>query len=129
MVSDQPQPGSLFQRLREAEKRDPGNEVAISSHCVWVVSVVGSAAEWLRHATRNLETLVPFLADSHCLLKISKYEIQEPSPFYATLFRCKFWGNISCFSPCMINLLHNKNICCELKKVVAKVRARVYFEQ
>ena len=25
---DQRQPGSLFQRLREAEKRDPGNEVA-----------------------------------------------------------------------------------------------------
>ena len=24
---DQPQPGSLFQRLREAEKGDPGNEV------------------------------------------------------------------------------------------------------
>ena len=24
---DQPQPGSLFQQLREAEKRDPGNEV------------------------------------------------------------------------------------------------------
>ena len=24
---DQPQPGSLFQRLREAERRDPGNEV------------------------------------------------------------------------------------------------------
>ena len=24
---EQPQPGSLFQRLREAEKRDPGNEV------------------------------------------------------------------------------------------------------
>ena len=24
---DQPQPGSLFQRLREAEKRDPGNGV------------------------------------------------------------------------------------------------------
>ena len=27
---DQPQPGSLFQRLREAEKRDPGNEVVLS---------------------------------------------------------------------------------------------------
>ena len=26
---DQPQPGSLFQRLREAEKRDPGNEVDV----------------------------------------------------------------------------------------------------
>ena len=28
---DQPQPGSLFQRLREAEKRDPGNEVVRGS--------------------------------------------------------------------------------------------------
>ena len=27
---DQPQAGSLFQRLREAEKRDPGNEVGVS---------------------------------------------------------------------------------------------------
>ena len=26
---DQPQPGSLFQRPREAEKRDPGNEVGL----------------------------------------------------------------------------------------------------
>ena len=30
---DQPQLGSLFQPLREAEKRDPGNEVA---HGVWI---------------------------------------------------------------------------------------------
>ena len=30
---DQPQPGSLFQQLREAEKRDPGNEVAQQRHC------------------------------------------------------------------------------------------------
>ena len=28
---DQPQPRSLFQRLREAEKRDPGNEVGLAS--------------------------------------------------------------------------------------------------
>ena len=27
---DQPQPGSFFQRPREAEKRDPGNEVGIN---------------------------------------------------------------------------------------------------
>ena len=26
---DQPQPGSFFQRPREAEKRDPGNEVGL----------------------------------------------------------------------------------------------------
>ena len=29
---NQPQPGSLFQRLREAEKRDPANEVARMLH-------------------------------------------------------------------------------------------------
>ena len=33
------------------------------------------------------------------------------------------------FSPCVINLSPNKNICCGLKKVFAKSRARVYFEQ
>ena len=27
LARDQPQPGSFFQRPREAEKRDPGNEV------------------------------------------------------------------------------------------------------
>ena len=32
------------------------------------------------------------------------------------------------FSPCVINLSRNQNICCGLK-VVAKSRARVYFEQ
>ena len=37
--------------------------------------------------------------------------------------------DVSRFSPCVINLTRNKNICCRLKKVVAKGRARVYFEQ
>ena len=37
--------------------------------------------------------------------------------------------DVSRFSPCMINLSHNKNICCGLKKVVAKSRVRVYFVQ
>ena len=39
------------------------------------------------------------------------------------------WVDVSRFSPCMINLSRNKNICCGLKKVVAKSRARVYSEQ
>ena len=39
------------------------------------------------------------------------------------------WVDVSRFSPCMINLSRNKNICCGLKKVVAKSRARIYFEQ
>ena len=37
--------------------------------------------------------------------------------------------DVSRFSPCVINLSRNKNICCGLKKVVAKSRERVYFEQ
>jgi len=37
--------------------------------------------------------------------------------------------DVSRFTPCVINLSHNKNICCELKEVVMKSRARVYFEQ
>ena len=36
---------------------------------------------------------------------------------------------VSRFSPCVIKLTQNKNICCGLKKVVVKSRARVYFEQ
>ena len=34
--------------------------------------------------------------------------------------------DVSRFSPGVINLTRNKNICCRLKKVVAKSRARVY---
>ena len=30
LARDQPQPGSFFQRPREAEKRDPGNEVDLN---------------------------------------------------------------------------------------------------
>ena len=37
--------------------------------------------------------------------------------------------DVSSFSPCVINLSRNKNICCGSKKVVAKSTARVYFEQ
>ena len=37
--------------------------------------------------------------------------------------------DVSRFSPCVIKLSRNKNICCGLKKVVAKSRTRVYFER
>ena len=67
-----------------------------------------------------------FLAQvaGNMLLKAAKYEKQKPPTCYAILvwlFRL--------FSPCMINLSCNKNICCKLKKFVAKSRAQVYFEQ
>jgi len=38
-------------------------------------------------------------------------------------------ADVSRFSPCVIDLPRNKNICCGLKKVVAKGRAWVYFVQ
>ena len=37
--------------------------------------------------------------------------------------------DVSRLSPHVINLPSNKNICCGLKKVVAKKKARFYFEQ
>ena len=37
--------------------------------------------------------------------------------------------DVSSFSPCVTKLSRNKNICCGLKKVVAKSKVRVYFEQ
>jgi len=37
--------------------------------------------------------------------------------------------DVSRLSPCVTNLSRNKTICCGLKKVVAKSRARVYFVQ
>ena len=57
--------------------------------------------------------------------KAAKYEIHKPSTCLATLFRCKF----SSMFPVFHLVSRNKNICCGLKKVVAKSRARVYFEQ
>ena len=61
-------------------------------------------------------------------MKGAKYEIQKPSTRRATLFRCNF-VDVSRFSPHVINLPRSKNIYCGLKKVVAKSRAQVYFEQ
>ena len=43
------------------------------------------------------------------------------------LVHVTFFVVVSRFSPCVIK--RNKNVCCRLKKVVAKSRARVYFEQ
>jgi len=37
--------------------------------------------------------------------------------------------DVSFFFTSVINLSCNKNICCELNKVAAKSRARIYFEQ
>ena len=68
------------------------------------------------------------------MVKAAKYEIQKPSTCRATLLRCKFWSMFPVFhlrdqlDP-LKNICCNKSICWGLKKVVAKSRARVYFEQ
>ena len=46
----------------------------------------------------------------------------------AKLFCFNSWVDVSCFSPCVINLSRNKNIRCELMSVVAESIVRVYFE-
>ena len=58
----------------------------------------------------------------HIHLKAAKYEIQKPSTWRATLFSCKFsW---------MFPVFHLAwSTCRGLKKVVAKSREWVYFEQ
>ena len=61
--------------------------------------------------------------------KAAKYEIQKPSTWRVNIVSLQVWVDVSRFSPCMMILSRNKNICCRLKKVVAKSRARVYSKQ
>ena len=54
---DQPQPGSLFQRLREAEKRDPGNEVVIdtTTSCFYLMRPSVTSQQLLFSSGRTLK--------------------------------------------------------------------------
>ena len=62
---DQPQPGSLFQRLREAENRDPGNEVADQNCFALEAKPLRLGAELLMNAhsgsTYMLYQLISFI--------------------------------------------------------------------
>ena len=62
-------------------------------------------------------------------LKAAKYEIQTLNLSRNIAVSLQVFVDVSRFSPHVINLSRNKNICCGLKKVVAKSKARVYFEQ
>ena len=64
-----------------------------------------------------------------CTVNSAKYEIQKPSTCRETLFRCKFWVDLSRFSPCVINISRNNNMLCRLKEFLAKSRSQVHFEQ
>ena len=71
--------------------------------------------------------MIDLIDQLNCSLKVVKDEIQKLSACHAALFCCKYWVDVSRFSPSVINLLQNKNICCKLKKVVARGGVRVYF--
>ena len=71
--------------------------------------------------------MIDLIDQLNCSFKVVKDEIQKPSACHAALFCCKYWVDVSRFSPSVINLLQNKNICCKLKKVVSRSGVRVYF--
>ena len=89
----------------------------IEMHCIWV----------------NLKNVgPPFFKFMSVYIKISLYgEIRDAKTLNLTsnIVSLQVFVDVSRFSPCVINLSRNKNICCGLKNVVAKSRARVYFEQ
>ena len=85
---------------------------------VWTRPVEQGLSYSARHGVLHFHTL------RSAELKAAKYEIQKPSICSATLFRCKFWADVSHFSPCVINLSRNKYFCCGVKK-----KSRVCFGQ
>ena len=62
-------------------------------------------------------------------LKAAKYADTKTINLSRNIVSLQVFADVSRFSPCVINLSRNKNICCGLKKVVVKSRAQVYFEQ
>ena len=60
-------------------------------------------------------------------VKAAKNEIQKLSTWDSQLVSLQ--GRCFAFFTCVISLSRNKPTCCGLKKVVAKSRAQVYFEQ
>ena len=78
-------------------------------------------------SARKLERSVAFDAR----VKAAKYEIRDTKTLNLSrnIVSLQVLVDVSRFSPCVINLSRNKNICCGLKKVVVKSRARVYFVQ
>ena len=73
--------------------------------------------------------IITNLALRTSLVKAAKNKILKTLNLARNIVSLQVWVDVSRFSPSMINLSRNKNICCGLKKVVAKSRARVYSEQ
>ena len=83
---------------------------------------------WLCTILMQFVTFMPFLDTLNPFsIKVAKYETRKPST-QRNIVSLQVFVNVSRFSPCVINLLRNKTICCELRKVVPISRAWVYFE-
>ena len=104
-------------------------------------TIIGGYSRYLTNINVNLIVLsCSFNKNSHSSmvpqvsavprdLNAAKHEIQKPSTWRVNIVSLQVWVDVSRFSPCMIILSRNKNICCGLKKVVAKSRERAYSEQ
>ena len=62
--------------------------------------------------------MIDLIDQLNCSLKVVKDEIQKPSACYAALFCCKFWVDVSRFSPSVINLLQNKTFVVSSRKLL-----------
>ena len=83
------------------------------------ISDITNSSSFSAKICRKKSMLENFRAN---VLKAAKYEIQKPSTCRATLFPCNYvLVDVSRFSPCVINLTRNKNICCALKKCRALI--------
>ena len=105
------------------------NKLNINLSCFFFPRTFDTVAAQISSINRKTPTKILILFVLMALVAATKYEIQKPSTSHATVYRRKFWVDISCFSPCVINLWRNRDIYCGLKKAVPKSRARVYFEQ
>ena len=98
----------------------------VSGPLVWGKSL--TFYTWTRLCARANEAKIVRSRDAQCNTKDGEIRDKNPQLVAQHCFVAIFI-DVSRFSPCVINLSHNKNICYGLKKVVAKRRARVYFER
>ena len=90
---DQPQPGSLFQWLREAQKRNPGNKV--DPHTCWTFSAIVSYVHLTILQVSSIQQgSNPWPSQYQC--SVMKKEVMGSNPIEYTwkFFRCT-WDNRS----------------------------------
>ena len=114
-----------MQCLLDRHFKNCGRNYSILRDCEFA-----NSRQQLEMKTRELQAQ-GYRKRKKCLscFKAAKYETQKPSTWRVNIVSSQVWVDVSRFSTCMIILSRNKTICCGLKKVVEKSRARVYSKQ